>query len=58
MLPSHLNRYFEDRFKIREATSIGGGCINDCYKLDTSTGIYFIKLNSAVTYPGMFEAEK
>jgi fructosamine-3-kinase len=42
---------------IVSSRSIGGGCINQAYLLETSHEQYFIKLNDAVAYPGMFEAE-
>jgi fructosamine-3-kinase len=35
---------------------VGGGCINDAYRVTTSHGQFFIKTNSA-KYPQMFEAE-
>ena len=38
-------------------TGLGGGCINETYRLETTTGPYFIKLNQAHRYPGMFEQE-
>lgn len=34
-----------------------GGSINDAYRLDTSEGPYFLKVNSADRFPSMFEAE-
>lgn len=37
--------------------SVGGGCINRTLKLITTEGAYFIKLNDACLYPGMFDAE-
>lgn len=37
--------------------SVGGGSINDAYKLETSGGTFFLKTNSADRYPSMFEAE-
>lgn len=42
---------------IRSLTPIGGGCINDAQRMDTSAGRFFIKWNDAKKYPGMFEAE-
>jgi protein-ribulosamine 3-kinase len=42
---------------ISETTSIGGGCINEAYSLQTNAGKYFIKFNSAAAFPGMFEKE-
>ncbi len=37
--------------------SIGGGCINDCYKITGVDGSFFIKVNHAEKYPGMFQKE-
>ncbi len=38
-------------------TPVSGGCINNGGALSTSQGKYFVKWNSAVKFPGMFEAE-
>ncbi len=38
-------------------SQVGGGCINDSFRLDTSVGVFFMKYNDANRYPGMFEAE-
>ncbi len=40
-----------------ELTNISGGCINECYLLKTAGRKYFLKVNSAAKYPGMFQAE-
>lgn len=37
--------------------SVSGGSINDAYKLETSSGTFFLKTNSASRFPKMFEAE-
>ncbi len=37
--------------------ALGGGSINSAYQLNTSAGLYFVKVNDAMHYPGMFEAE-
>ena len=42
---------------ISKVRSVGGGCINQAFELESSSGSYFLKLNSAKTYPGMFESE-
>jgi len=36
---------------------ISGGSINTGGKLTTSEGLFFVKWNSSVTYPRMFETE-
>src|SRR5712671_736354 len=42
---------------IHGAASIGGGCINNALKVETDSGIFFLKWNDAKRYPKMFEAE-
>ncbi len=42
---------------IQSHKSIGGGDINEAYRLDTSDGPFFMKLNSRSRYPYMFERE-
>lgn len=36
---------------------VGGGSINAAFRVDTQAGSFFLKLNTANKYPGMFEAE-
>jgi fructosamine-3-kinase len=36
---------------------MGGGCINHAMKVETTSGFFFLKWNSAKRFPGMFEAE-
>ncbi|HEY0750829.1 MAG TPA: fructosamine kinase family protein, partial [Chitinophagaceae bacterium] len=36
---------------------VGGGCINDCYKVSTSQRSFFCKINSASKFPHLFERE-
>jgi len=65
MLPDELKKsveftltsQFEKQVEMSEIRSVGGGCINESYSLRTNIGKYFIKYNSAVAYPGMFEKE-
>jgi fructosamine-3-kinase len=42
---------------LREEQGVGGGSINDCYRLNTNEGPFFVKVNSADRFPSMFEAE-
>jgi fructosamine-3-kinase len=42
---------------IRSATAVGGGSINDAYRIETSAGDFFVKKNAASLYPRMFEQE-
>lgn len=52
-----LTSQFEKPFEISGIRSIGGGCINEAYSLQTNIDKYFIKYNSASAYPAMFEKE-
>jgi fructosamine-3-kinase len=52
-----LSSHFDKRVEISEIRSISGGCINEAFSLQTNIDKYFIKYNSAVAYPGMFEKE-
>lgn len=42
---------------IEEAFPVGGGSINDAWRLETDAGRFFLKTNSADRFPSMFEAE-
>ena len=43
--------------KFSGSKTVGGGCINKAFCLQSSDGNYFLKWNDAAAYPGMFEAE-
>ena len=43
---------------VLEAKTVGGGCINEAYKIITSNKTYFCKINSASKLPHLFEKEK
>ncbi|HLG34943.1 MAG TPA: fructosamine kinase family protein [Bacteroidia bacterium] len=43
--------------KILHSVSLGGGCINNAVKIETTSGIFFLKWNDAKKFPSMFEAE-
>ncbi len=43
--------------RILDLQSVGGGCINDCYRVESSAGRFFLKVNSDTRFPGMFKAE-
>ena len=43
--------------KIRNYSYVSGGCINECFKLETPGSNYFIKINSATKFPQLFESE-
>jgi protein-ribulosamine 3-kinase len=52
-----LTQYCGKVTDIIRSTSIGGGCINNAMKLETTSGIFFLKWNDAKRYPKMFESE-
>lgn len=37
---------------------VGGGSINNCYRVSDDSHTYFLKVNNASRYPGLFETEK
>lgn len=60
-LKSKLEDLLENKFnkKIRLINSfpVAGGCINKTFKLQTDTGIFFLKYNNTIAHPKMFELE-
>ncbi|RLD39440.1 MAG: ketosamine-3-kinase, partial [Bacteroidetes bacterium] len=52
-----LSQKFGKIVQMQSASSVGGGSINDAYRIVTSIGEFFVKKNSASRYPGMFEKE-
>lgn len=42
---------------IMDTSAVSGGCINECYKLNTREESYFVKYNFAHSFPDMFVAE-
>lgn len=53
-----LTKYVGATVEISSTQSVGGGSINQAYKLLTNHGYFFVKVNSSTRYPGMFEAEE
>lgn len=43
--------------QVMNTASVGGGSINEAYRLETIDGLFFVKINSASRYPKMFEKE-
>ena len=56
-LEADLAQHAERPITISSERSVGGGSINDAYRLDTTAGTYFVKTNQADRFPSMFEAE-
>ena len=48
----HFNNILDDI--VTEVYHVSGGCINDCYKLETQKSNYFVKLNDTIN---LFEEE-
>lgn len=56
-LLEYLNESSGQQVTLLSSSSLGGGCINNAMKVQTSIGTYFLKFNHAEAYPGMFAAE-
>lgn len=56
-LAERLTIHVGHRVDIEDAFPLGGGSINDAWRLDTDAGRFFLKTNSADRFPSMFEAE-
>lgn len=56
-LEKQLSDYFNKEINIKGVTSVSGGSINNTYRLDTNYLSFFIKINSASSYPNMFKKE-
>jgi len=60
-LIAHLEKVLAEKlgtaFHIFNNNAVSGGCINHAHKLETTSGNYFLKFNSKVRFPGMFESE-
>lgn len=52
-----LSGKYGTELKIDKILPIGGGCINEAFKLETQQGSFFVKMNNAQRYPKMFEKE-
>lgn len=56
-IESALTEKYVSKVLIKKCLPIGGGCINNTMKIETSEGNFFLKHNEAKRYPKMFEAE-
>lgn len=52
-----LKKHYNEPVKIEKNISVGGGSINDAWRLETNVDSIFLKYNSDASYPGMFEKE-
>ncbi|MFI5132346.1 MAG: fructosamine kinase family protein [Chitinophagales bacterium] len=67
MIPATLKEYLKELISKQlntsvgslKATSVGGGSINNCYRLTINDDRkLFLKLNSSTRFPGLFEKER
>jgi|AntRauTorckE6833_2_1112554.scaffolds.fasta_scaffold01157_3 fructosamine-3-kinase len=56
-IESYLREFHNKTVKVTGQQTIGGGSINDAWRLDTETGPFFLKYNNAGKFPAMFEKE-
>ncbi len=56
-LAQHLSEHAGHTVDIEHERAMGGGSINDAYRLDTTDGPYFVKVNRMDAIPSFFEAE-
>lgn len=52
-----LHRKTGSDCSVKSFVPVPGGSINKAYALNTDKGVFFVKLNNAKAFPGMFEAE-
>ena len=55
-IATHISETTGEPFEILQKQTVGGGCINDAYRLEGRNQNYFVKLNHAGALD-MFEAE-
>jgi len=57
---SKINQVLEESgqsISIEKTHEISGGCINQCYKIETNRQPFFLKVNESTKYPNMFKIE-
>lgn len=57
VLTSWFQREISPSTRIISTVALGGGSINQAFRVETSSGNYFLKYNLAKRYPGMFAFE-
>jgi fructosamine-3-kinase len=62
-IEKHLHQLLSDKLNLKISAfqfySVGGGSINDTYQLTINHNInFFLKINSATKFPGLFQKEK
>lgn len=56
-LTEHLSAHCGQPVDVEDAFPVGGGSINDAWRLQTDAGRFFVKVNSADRFPSLTEAE-
>jgi protein-ribulosamine 3-kinase len=56
-IEQELGKKLRKKVHFRRVNPVSGGSINQCCRLDTSAGEFFLKANDAFRYPGMFDKE-
>ncbi len=56
-LSQELTAHVGQPVAIEQDVPVGGGSINDCYRLETTVGPFFVKVNQADMFPDFFAAE-
>ena len=56
-LEKQLSEKFSRSLIIQNIKPVSGGCINNTIRLETNLKTFFLKINSAKKFPGMFETE-
>lgn len=56
-LEEELSGHTRQPAKVTSLGPVGGGSINDCYRIEGPAGRFFVKVNSADRFPSLFEAE-
>ena len=56
VIQKHIEHLYPGAYRA-QLSKVGGGCINECYKVAFSEGQVFCKVNDAARYPLMFQKE-
>lgn len=55
-IAENISKAIQHTFSIQEKRPVGGGCINEAYRIEGDARVFFVKLNAAGSL-SMFEAE-
>lgn len=56
-LAEHLSQHLARPVQIEMDQGVGGGSVNDAYRIGTNVGSYFVKVSRSGRHPNPFEAE-